>query len=84
MVQRLAHVSVSEFPVVTDDGAVSIEPFYTVMGFAPTKFGMTILGRASQKAVVNVAQRGGLCAVLIGKPTGRLSGPGSHGQTDRA
>jgi len=83
VVQRLAHVSVSEFPVVTDDGAVSIEPFYTVMGFAPTKFGMAILGRASQKAVVNVAQRGGLCAVLIGKPSGRLSGPGSQGQVDR-
>jgi hypothetical protein len=75
VVQRLAHVSVSEFPVVTDDGAVSVEPFYTVMGFAPTKFGMAILGRASQKAVVNVAQRGGLCAVLIGKPTGKLFGP---------
>ena len=45
VVQRLAHVSVSEFPVVTSEGAVSIEPFYTVMGFAPTKFGMAILGQ---------------------------------------
>lgn len=76
VVQRLAQVSVSDFPVVTEQGTVSVEPFYTVMGFAPTKFGMAILGRASQKAVVNVAQRGGLCAVLVGKPTGRLYGPG--------
>jgi len=74
--QRLARISVSEFPVVGPDGTVSVEPFYTVMGFAPTKYGVAIVGRASQKQVVNVAQRGGMCAVLIGKPTGRLAGPG--------
>ena len=78
VVQRLARITVSEFPVVTDDGRVSVEPFYTVMGFAPTKYGVGVLGRASQKQVVNVAQRGGMCAVLIGKPSGRLSGPGMH------
>jgi len=76
VVQRLARIAVSEFPVVTDDGQVNVEPFYTVMGFAPTKYGVGVLGRASQKQVVNVAQRGGMCAVLIGKPTGRLAGPG--------
>lgn len=75
VVQRLAPVPVSEFPVVGEDGTVSIEPFYVVMGFAPTKYGLAILGRASQKMVVNVAQRGGMCAVLIGKPSGRLAGP---------
>jgi hypothetical protein len=37
------------------------------MGLAPTKYGVAILGRASQKMVVNVAQRGGLCGVLVGK-----------------
>jgi len=31
--------------------------------------------RASQKQVVNVAQRGGMCAVLIGQVPGRLYGP---------
>jgi len=41
-------------------------PLYTVMGFAPTKYGLAILGRASQKQVVNVAQRGGLCGVMLG------------------
>ena len=76
VVQRLARITVSEFPVIADDGQVSVEPFYTVMGFAPTKYGVGVLGRASQKQVVNVAQRGGMCAVLIGKPTGRLAGPG--------
>jgi len=38
------------------DGSVHIEPFYTVMGFAPSKYGLGILGRASQKQVVNVAR----------------------------
>jgi hypothetical protein len=76
VVQRLASLPVHEFPVVGEDGSVNIEPFYTVMGFAPSKYGLGILGRASQKQVVNVAQRGGMCGVLIGRPAGRLMGPG--------
>jgi hypothetical protein len=75
VVQRLARISVNEFPLVAPDGAVSTEPFYTVMGFAPTKYGVAVLGRASQKQVVNVAQRGGLCAVLIGKYGRAILGP---------
>ncbi len=76
VVQQLASIPVSEFPVIGPDGLVHVEPFYTVMGFAPTKYGVAILGRASQKQVVNVAQRGGMCVVLIGHPPGRLIGPG--------
>jgi hypothetical protein len=76
VVQQLAAIPVSEFPVVTGDGNVRIEPFYVVMGFAPTHYGLTIIGRASQKQVVNVAQRGGMCTVLVGRPAGRLAGPG--------
>jgi hypothetical protein len=34
-----------------------------------------VLGQASQKQVINVAQRGGICAVMIGHPPGRLIGP---------
>lgn len=76
VVQRVATIPVNEFPVVDEQGDVHLEPFYTVMGFAPTKYGLGILGRASQKQVVNVAQRGGMCAVLIGRAPGRLIGPG--------
>ncbi|HEV3417042.1 MAG TPA: hypothetical protein VG056_09525 [Pirellulales bacterium] len=79
VVQRLAAIPVSECPVLDGDGDVHVEPFYLVMGFAPTKFGVAILGRASQKQVVNVAQRGGMCAVLIGRPVGRLIGPDAVG-----
>jgi hypothetical protein len=77
VVQQLASIPVSEFPVQAPDGTVQIEPFYTVMGFAPSKYGVAILARASQKQVINVAQRGGICAVLIGRPPGRLHGPGA-------
>ena len=77
VVQALATIPVSLFPVVGPDGTVHVEPFYTVMGFAPSKYGLAILGRASQKQVVNVAQRGGMCAVLVGRPPARLVGPGT-------
>ncbi len=75
VVQQLASIPVSEFPVLGPDGHLHVEPFYVVMGFAATKYGMSILGRASQKQVVNVAQRGGMCAVMIGRPPARLVGP---------
>jgi uncharacterized circularly permuted ATP-grasp superfamily protein len=79
VVQQLASIPVSEFPVIGDDGSVHLEPFYTVMGFAPSKYGLAIMGRASQKQVVNVAQRGGLCVVAVGPPPGRLIGPDGVG-----
>lgn len=75
VVQKLASIPVSEFAVLGPDGKIHVEPFYTVMGFAPSKYGVAILGRASQKQVVNVAQRGGICAVLVGHAPQRLVGP---------
>ncbi len=76
VVQQLSSIPVYEFPLMGPDGHVHSEPFYTVMGFAATKYGVAILGRASQKHVVNVAQRGGICVVAIGHSAGRLFGPG--------
>ncbi len=75
VVQQRAAIPVSEFPVIDADGTVHFEPFYTVMGFAPSKYGLAIMGRASQKQVVNVAQRGGMCALAVGHPRRRLVGP---------
>jgi hypothetical protein len=74
VVQQLASIPVSEFPVLGPEGRVQLEPFYTVMGFAATKDGVATLGRASQKQVVNVALRGGMCAVLVGRPPDALHG----------
>jgi hypothetical protein len=73
--QKLASIPLAEFPVKDPEGRTQFEPFYTVMGFAATKYGLAILGRASQRQVVNVAQRGGMCAVVIGHPSARLFGP---------
>jgi hypothetical protein len=63
--QQLATIPVREFPVLGADGAAHAEPFYTVMGFAANQDGVAILARASQKQVVNVAQHGGLCGVMV-------------------
>lgn len=75
VVQLLASTPVEDFPIRGADGHLHFEPFYTVMGFAPTRYGLAILGRASQKHVVNVAQRGGMVTVMIGHPPGELIGP---------
>jgi hypothetical protein len=65
VLQQLVAIPVREFPVLAPDGRVAMEPFYTVMGFAASDDGVAVLARASQKQVVNVAQHGGLCAVLV-------------------
>ena len=45
VVQQLASIPVSVFPVLGPDGKIHFEPFYTVMGFAPSKYGVAILAR---------------------------------------
>jgi hypothetical protein len=77
VVQRLANIPVCEFPVADENGRIHVEPFHVVMGFAPSKYGLAVLGRASQKQVVNVALRGGLCVLTIGAPPPRFMGPRS-------
>lgn len=67
VVQKMARVAAFEFPVAQGDKSIGVEPFYVVFGFAPTKYGTGVLGRASQKQVVNVAQRGGMVVVLHGR-----------------
>ncbi len=66
VVQSITRLPVSEFPIVGKDGRVFSEPFFSVMGFAPTDSGLGIMCRVSQKQVVNVAQHGGMAAVLVG------------------
>lgn len=83
VVQQLASIPVSEFPVLSPEGKIHVEPFYTVMGFAATKYGLSVLGRASQKQVVNVAQRGGMVAVMVGHPPSRLMGPSQTADKER-
>jgi hypothetical protein len=65
VVQRLAPIPVLEVPTLTAEGSLQPETFYHVMGFASGPEGLAILARASQRQVVNVAQRGGMCAVMV-------------------
>jgi carboxypeptidase Taq len=66
VVQAVAILPVHLFPVLDENGRRHDEPFYAVMGFAPTDHGLGIVCRVSQKQVVNVAQHGGLAPVLVG------------------
>jgi hypothetical protein len=75
VVQQIAKIPGYEFPVITENQEVATTPFYVVVGLAPTKYGLCILGRASQKQVVNVAQRGGMVAVLVGKHSPHVYAP---------
>ena len=75
VVQAVANLPVQEFPVVDTEGRVHYEPFYSVLGFAPTDHGLAMLCRVSQKQVVNVAQHGGLAPILIGYPPDDLRAP---------
>jgi hypothetical protein len=66
VVQEAVPIPVQELPVIGSDGSVQFEPFFVVMGFAASPYGVGVLGRASQQEVVNVARQGGLCAMMIG------------------
>ena len=65
VVQRLGQIPVVEVPTLTAEGLLEPATFYHVMGFASGPEGLAILARASQRQVVNVAQRGGMCAVML-------------------
>lgn len=75
VLQLAARLPVHEFPVVGTDGRVFAEPFYAVMGFAATENGLGTMCRVSQKQVVNVAQRGGLAAILEAEAPSELAMP---------
>lgn len=62
--QEYKELSTKANAILDENGEVSFEEFYTVYGLAGTREGLGILGRASQQKIVNVAQRGGIVAVL--------------------
>jgi len=65
VVQQVASIPVKSFHVLDDHDQLHVEPFYIVMGFAPSRYGVALVARASQRLVVNVAQHGGMCAVMV-------------------
>jgi len=66
VLQQAAPIPVKNFHVLDAAGEVHVEPFYVVLGFASNRYGVAMLARASQSRVVNVAQHGGVCAVMVG------------------
>jgi hypothetical protein len=64
VVQSLGQMPVLEVPTLAADGTLQPEMYYHVMGYASDPDGLAILARASQRQVVNVAQRGGMAAVM--------------------
>ena len=63
--QQVAQIPVRSFHVLDEADQLHVEPFYVVMGFAPSRYGVALVVRASQQQVVNVAQQGGMCAVMV-------------------
>ena len=70
--QRLVSLPVCQFTTMDADQRLHAQPFYIVFGFLCSSYGLAILGRASQAQVVNVAQRGGMCVLVVGHPPGRI------------
>ncbi len=73
VLQQAAPIPVQSFHVFDDAGQVQVEPFYVVMGMAPSRYGVSLMARASQQQVVNVAQHGGICAMMVGATSLRKS-----------
>lgn len=65
VVQQKVALPVQEFAVLGPNGEIHLEPFYVVMGFVPSRYGVGLVARASQQQVVNVAQHGGECGVMV-------------------
>jgi hypothetical protein len=78
VVQQLASIPVKPFHVLDDSDGLHVEPFFIVMGFAPSRYGVAMVARASQRPVVNVAQQGGMCAVMVSAKALHVARPARH------
>ena len=62
--QAYSPVAEKDFPWIDEAGGISLAEYFSVLGLFASEQRLGILGRASRKKVVNVAQEGGLVAVL--------------------
>jgi hypothetical protein len=65
--QTLVPIFERQYRIADTDGAIRPVRVFTVLGFFASRDGVAMMARASRADVVNVAQHGGLCAVLIGR-----------------
>jgi hypothetical protein len=64
VLQAYRPVAEKDFPVIDEDGNLGLAEYFTVLGLFASEQRLAILGRASQRKVVNVAQKGGVVSVL--------------------
>jgi hypothetical protein len=65
VIQETAPIPVKNFHLLDVSGELRVVPFNVVMGIAPSHYGVAMLVRASPGRVVNIAQGGGTCAVMV-------------------
>ena len=75
VVQQVAQIPLKSFHVVDNHDQLRVEPFFVVMGIVTSRDGVAFIVRASQEHVVNVAQRGGMCAVMVSAKALQGQGP---------
>lgn len=64
VVQEYAEIREERFPVLNEDGTVTMDKNYEVSGFATSDSGIAFLGRCSVEPVVNISRKGGLIPVV--------------------
>lgn len=64
VVQAFRPIAEKDFPVIDEEGNVGLAEYFTVLGLFASEQRLGVLGRASRRRVVNVAQKGGLVSVL--------------------
>ena len=62
--QAYSPVAEKDFPLIDEQGGITLAEYFSVLGLFASEQRLGILGRASRRKVVNVAQEGGLVAVL--------------------
>jgi hypothetical protein len=62
--QSFRPIAEKDFPVIDEEGNVGLAEYWNVLGLYSSEQRLGMLGRASRRRVVNVAQKGGLVSVL--------------------
>ncbi|MDP2942346.1 MAG: hypothetical protein Q8O36_02390, partial [Candidatus Omnitrophota bacterium] len=54
-----------KFPVLNEDGTVTMEKNYEISGFTSSDSGLAVMARCSTEPVVNISRRGGIIPVVL-------------------
>ncbi len=65
VVQEYAEVKEEKFPVLNEDGTVTLERNYEISGFASSDSGLALMARCSLDPVVNISRKGGIIPVVL-------------------